>query len=327
MPNYSLLVSHDVSKDISSKRSESNLTSRYALSSSSQTCKNSKNEHNKTITLRSSKSIAPTILPILNKTLHSNTMCLSSPINVTSPPSSYKDFTLKNFNLPSLSSKYSAYSSSEYCRNMASFDNSFIKSIASYHRTWPLAGKDCPGFKPLGYRRRPTVGEQCLKTGVQWSGPREQSGPSLPYLDLFADYPTVGKGCEPVKNNFATKPVKQVSSLRKNRFPTVLDIRNNIRKDFLTFDEGLHRTIGEFAQGDSSLLPSVDFPEVTSCKLNKVVNQKRDRSNELYDPSKQDCSECLLCRNEVELKAHDAHDVSMIEKNSTKYHIRLPTID
>jgi hypothetical protein len=206
-------------------------------------------------------------------------------------------------------------------KDMAACINNFKKNVASYNtRTWPLAGKNCPGFKPLGYRVRPTFGEQCLKTGNQWPSPREEPGPSLPYLDLFSDNPSESKCSEPVKNDVIAKRVKPVSWLRKNRFPALIDAYN-IRNGLFSFGGKSHPII----EKDQAIPSSADFPEITSCKLNEVVYQKRDNVG-LHEVSNEDCSECPLCRKEVELRAR-VRDVSMLKSNSPKYHIHLPSTD
>ena len=217
--------------------------------------------------LQSSRTISQTTLPILNKMPNTNTMEANFFISAAFLPIVQRDdTTVKNFNLHNLNfTKYSLKSKAS-CKNHTTNDTKNIIPCAT--QPWPLAGKRYPGFKPLEYRTRPTFGEQCLKTGNQWPSPREEPGPTLPYLDLFADDPTGDK--RPVKNDAKARPVKPVSWIRKNRFPALFD-SYNIRNGLFCFDEKSHTISGKTEQAMS---PSVDFPEITPCMLNMVDTTK-----------------------------------------------------
>ena len=279
--------------------------------------------------LNSSKSITLTTLPILNKLPSS--LAIDSKFQISTKLLTFNNnnCTSQHFSLPSLNSKnlIQCYPRNKYfCDNIftkpLAFHCNLTRNVTSFNtRSWPLAGENYPGFKPLGYRTRPTFGGQCLRSGNQWASPCQELVPSLPVLDLFADEPTKSRFCEVVKNDKIAKPVKRVSRLRKNRFPTLFD-SYNIHQRLFNIDAKSHSIIGRNLDQESL----TDLPVVTSCTLNKVDNQKLYKNRGLREFFEDDCSECTLCTTEMKLHTR-AGDVSVLKSNSPKYHIHLPTTD
>jgi hypothetical protein len=325
-----MIVSNENSNDIPTQQNESKLkpSQIVTLSSGVQTCEKDNKECRSM--LKSSRSIAVTTLPILNKLPNSNTVDANFFNSAKVLPNvCSNNFTANNFNLPNLnlakhSMKSMAFYNNYSTKDPARYTNNFTKNEVSHNtQTWPFAGQRYPGFKPLGYRTRPTFGEQCLKTGNQWPGPREEPGPSLPYLDLFTDDPIGDKCSEPVKNDVIAKPIKPVSWIRKNRFPALFD-SYNIHNGLFNLDGKSHPIIGALDKKDQTIPSPADFPVVTSCKLNKVVNEEMDKNAGLREVFQEDCSECPLCRKQAGIRARIG-DVS--NSNSPKYHIHLPSTD
>lgn len=319
-----LLPKNEISRDNSEKQNETKVKASHAVIASSITTNTGIN----TELLKSSKCVAVTALPILNKQPKSSTVGFPT-VRTTY---AIKNSARNNVNLPNFSADRSTEITTfydNYCTKKLTTGSitNRIRNLTFYNtQKWPFASDHYPGFIPLGFRIRPTFGEQCLKTGNQWLDCREKPGPSLPFMDLFHDHRTHVKSCEPMKNHAVTKPVKSVSQIRKNRFPAQFD-PYNIRKCFLTFEEKSHPidTIAE----QEEIQSSVEFPQVRTCQLNKVIKQKRDNSNkQLNNVQNEDCSDCQLRRKEEKLQAR-VGDENKLPSNSnvTRYHIRLPTID
>ena len=282
----------------------------FSLPPSVKTCV--KNDKKCGSVLKSSKSITQTSLPILRKMPNSDAIDANISISATFLPNVYRK---RNMNFTNYSQKSTAS-----CNNYSTNEtlSGSRNTVQCDSRTWPLSGKRYPGFRPLGYRTRPTFGEQCLKTRNQWPSPPEEPGPTLPYLDLFANDSKEDICFEPVKNDAKPKPVKAVSWIRKNRFPALFD-SYNIRNGLLSFSGTSNTILGKPNQAISA---STDFPGVASCKLNMTVNQEMRRNRGSAEVSDDGCSECPLC-----IKEFERQNVSMFKSNFPKYHIHVPSTD
>ncbi|XP_028410258.1 uncharacterized protein LOC114532861 [Dendronephthya gigantea] len=316
-----LLPKNENSSDNLEKQDETELKASHAFVAPSVTTNTGSNPK------LSSKCVAITALSILNKLPKSSAVSQFSTVETSY---AIQNSARNNVNLPDLSAKRSTKITAFYGKYFTKqltpggVTNKMINATSYNTQKWPLASDHYPGFKPLGFRIRPTFGEQCLKTGIQWPDCREDPGPSLPFMDLFDDHPTHVKSCEPMKNNSMMKPVKSISRSRRNRFPALFD-PYNIRRGLLTF-EGKSRPCDIISEEIQS---SVEFPKVRSCQLNEVIKHERDNLNErLENVESEDCSDCQLCLKEIEHQARvsDANKLPS-SSNSQRYHIRLPTID
>ena len=309
-----------VPNEISGDDSEPNTGQIVSPSSGVATCVKRRKELDTRMS-SSSRGIALTTLPILNKLPNSQDIGSKFQVSTKFSNSDSNNCTLQHFSLPSLTPKNSIHcsganmcSSIDYSTKPMVFQSNFTRNTSSYGtRSWPLAGENCPGFKPLGYRTRPTFGERCLKSGDQWATPREEPGPTLPVLDLFTDDPIKRRSREIAKNDRITKPVKRVSWLRENRFPALIDAYNT-HQGLYNIDTKSHNSIIGY-----SMSQETDFPAITSCKLNKLGHQKFYKNSGIQEVFEKDCSEC-----NPQARISDA---STLKSNSSKYHIHLPTTD